>query len=142
MRKPFKIALAVVVIITAVFAYFWPTIQMELAGSAHYTEQDKKEYDYYTPDILKRIPRISDRYEFDFYNVAGPGSLVYSVTFYGTTETSKVGAYLTSLGYIKQNTCLIEGECWRGNDPAETVTVGVVPKINAVMVQVDNSPQF
>ncbi|MGB8664651.1 MAG: hypothetical protein WCD24_07795, partial [Serratia inhibens] len=84
MRKAFKIALGVVVVIMAAFAYLWPTIRMELAGSAHYTEQNKKEYDYYTPDILKNIPRISDRYEFDFYNVAGPGSLVYSVTFYGT----------------------------------------------------------
>ncbi|MFE8118865.1 hypothetical protein [Brenneria goodwinii] len=142
MRTPLKVVLVIVIAIAGVSAYFWPTIQMELAGSAHYTEQDQNEYEYYTPDILKKIPRISDRYEFDFYNVAGPGSLVYSVTFYNTKDTGRVSAYLTSLGYMKQDTCSVEGDCWSGGDPAETVTVSAVPKINAVMVQVDNSPQF
>lgn len=142
MRTPFKVALSIVGIIAAIFAYSWPTIKMELAGSAHYTEQNKREYNFYTPDILKKMPRISDRYEFDFYNVTGPGSLVYSVTFYNTNDISKVNAYLVSLGYIKQDSCSVEGECWNGNDSTETVTVSAVSKINAVMVQVDNSPQF
>lgn len=142
MRKPLKITLTVIIFIAGVFVYLWPTIRMELAGSAHYTEQDNREYEFYTPDILKKIPRISDRYEFDFFNVAGPGSLVYSVTFHNTNDIDKISAYLTSQGYTKQVTCSVEGDCWKGNDPAETVTVSAVPKINVVMVQLDNSPQL
>ena len=142
MRKLFKITLAFIIVVAAIFAYFWPVIKMELAGSAHYTEENKKEYEHYTPDILKKIPRISAHYEFDFYNVAGPGSLIYSVIFYGTTDTSKINAYLISRHYVKQDNCSVEGECWRESDPGETITVSVVPKINAVTVQVDNSPQF
>jgi len=142
MKSSLKATLFIIVVIAGVFFYCWPTIKKELAGSAHYTEQDKREYEFYTPGILKKIPRISERYEFDFYNVAGPGSLVYSVTFYNTIDASRVNAYLASLGYIKQNFCSVEGYCWKGSDPAETVTVSSVSKINVVMVQVDNSPQF
>ncbi|RRZ88561.1 hypothetical protein [Erwinia sp. 198] len=142
MRRPHTIILTIIAIIAGVFAYWLPAIRMELAGSAHYLEQDSREYKFYTPDLLKKIPRISDRYEFDFYNVAGPGSLIYSVTFYNTNDTDKVSAYLVSKGYIRQETCSVEGECWKGNNPAETVTVSAVPKTNVVMVQIDNSPQF
>ncbi|AHG20082.1 hypothetical protein Z042_10915 [Chania multitudinisentens RB-25] len=142
MKNPLKVVLTIIVVIAGVLTYFWPMVQMQLAGSAHYTEQDKNEYEYYTPDLLKKMPRISERYEFDFYNVAGPGSLVYSVTFYNTKDTGRVSTYLTSLGYMKQGTCSVEGDCWSGKDPTETVIVSAVPKINAVMVQVDNSPQF
>lgn len=142
MKNPLKITLCALGVIVGVFVYFWPTIKMELADSAHYTEKDKREYEYYTPDILKKMPKISEKYEFDFYNVAGPGSLVYSITFYNTNDTDRINTYLTSHGYIKQNTCSVEGICWSSSDPTETITVSTVAKMNAVMVQVDRSPQF
>ncbi|MFC0141415.1 hypothetical protein ACFFJN_15690 [Erwinia mallotivora] len=142
MRGPVKTTLVATLLITVALAYFWPWIKMELAGSAHYTERDKREYAFYTPTILKNMPRISELYEFDFYNVSGPGALVYSVTFYNTNYTSRVSSYLADHGYIKQASCVVEGDCWRGSDPVQMVTVSAVSKINVVMIQVDNSPQF
>ncbi len=142
MKKTHKIMPGTLVVLVGIFASFWPTIQMELANSAHYTEKEKRQYEYYTPEILKKMPRISERYEFDFYNVAGPGSLVYSITFHNTLDTVRISTYLASLGYVKQNTCPVEGECWSSSDPAESITVSSVTKMNAVMVQVDRSPQF
>ncbi|BFO10846.1 hypothetical protein GGER_33560 [Serratia rubidaea] len=59
MKKSSKIVGIVAVLIVAGLLYSWPLIQMEFAGSAHYTEQDKREYAFYTPDILKKMPRIS-----------------------------------------------------------------------------------
>ncbi|MDF7660352.1 hypothetical protein PUG81_15375 [Erwiniaceae bacterium L1_54_6] len=141
MRKPVKIALAVVAIsvasIATVFAYYWPIIKMEFEGSAHYTQQDKKLYEHFTPEILKKIPRISSSYEFAFYNNDGPGTLGYTVTFHNTTDTGQISAYLTSLGYIKQDNCSVVGACWKGNDPREKVSFAAIPKLNEVLVTVE-----
>ncbi|WP_416412948.1 hypothetical protein [Pantoea sp. App145] len=140
MNKPFKIATSIIVIIVAVlagvFAYYWPITKLEFEGSAHYTEQNKRLYEHFTPDILKNMPRISDNYQFAFQNISGPAALIYEVRFNGTTDTSKISAYLESLGYIKQSSCSIEGECWRGNIPEEEVAVGAVEKTNVVIVSV------
>ncbi|QGY28435.1 hypothetical protein [Pantoea cypripedii] len=142
MRKSFKIALVIALVITATFAWFWPVMQMSLAGSAHYTEQDKREYEFYTPDILKKMPRISGRYEFAFYNVAGPESQGHTVTFHDTTDTSQISAYLTSLGYVKHDHCSVSGACWRGSDPQERVSFSNFPQLNEVLVTVAYSPNF
>lgn len=141
MRSKVKVALFIVVVIVGLFVCIWPTVEMELAGSAHYTEQDKKEYEYYTPDILKQIPRISGTYFFDFYKIDEQGARVYSVTFYNTQDTNKINARLTSLGYARQDNCSVEGDCWIASDPTERVTVSAVPEINAVIVKMDNTPQ-
>ncbi|MEN3753799.1 hypothetical protein ABC733_17605 [Mangrovibacter sp. SLW1] len=83
-------------------AYTIPYIKMEFVGSAHYTEQDQREYKFYTPDILKRMPRISDHYDFDFSNITGPANQVNAIKFYGTDDTSIINSYLASLDYKKQ----------------------------------------
>lgn len=79
-----------------------------LPGSAHYTEQDKREYDFYTPELLKKMPRISPKYEFDFANITGPATHIYTIKFYGTEDTSKINAYLESQGYKPQGNCNID----------------------------------
>lgn len=107
---------------------------MEFSGSAHYTEQDKREYRFYTPDILKNIPHISPQY--DFANITGPASHVYAIRFYNTNDVSKIDAYLNKMGYRKQETCHIEAVCWRGDDPQEVVTVSKREKPEALLVSV------
>ena len=74
MRKSFKVLGSVSIVAAAALTYAWPYIVMEFAGSAHYTEQDKREYEFYTPVLLKKMPRISSRYDFDFANITGPAS--------------------------------------------------------------------
>ncbi|WP_435947088.1 hypothetical protein [Dryocola sp. BD586] len=124
------------VLLAAVLICAWPYIEMEFAGSASYTEQDKREYNFYTPDILKNMPRISNRYDFDFANITGPAAQVYAVKFYGIEETSKIDGYLTSMGYQRQGTCNIDNVCWQGTDPAETVMVRALKSEKGVAVQV------
>ncbi|MEB6335259.1 hypothetical protein [Serratia rhizosphaerae] len=136
MKKSSKIVGIVAVLIVAGLLYSWPLIQMEFAGSAHYTEQDKREYAFYTPDILKKMPRISPRYDFDFANITGPSTHVYAVNFYATEDTSKIDNYLKSIGYQRQDNCNIDNECWKGKDPVETVMVMKLKSEKGVVVQV------
>ena len=109
---------------------------MEFAGSAQYTEQDEGEYEFYTPDILKNMPRIAPRYEFNFANVTGPATHVYAVTFYEAEDTSKIEDYLSSSGYVRQGDCNIDNVCWRGSDPSETIMVRHLKSEKGVIVQV------
>lgn len=146
MKRPFKIATSIIAILvavlTGVIAYYWPIIEPGFDGSAHYTEQETRLYEHFTPDILKKMPRISDRYEFAFYNVSGPESQGYTVTFHDTTDTSKISAYLASLGYSKHNDCVVSGDCWRGKNPEVTVTVGTIAQNKNVLVSVVYTHQY
>jgi hypothetical protein len=56
MRKSFKVVGSVIIVAAAALTYVWPYIVMEFAGNAHYTEQDKRKYEFYTPDLLKKMP--------------------------------------------------------------------------------------
>jgi len=136
MRKSLKVLVIIIVVITAVLTYAWPYIEMEFTGSAHYTEQDKREYNFYTPDILKKIPRISPRYDFDFANITGPATHVYAVKFYDTEDIRRINTYLASTGYIRQDECDAESVCWRGTDPQEIIYVGMLRGEKTVIVQV------
>nr|WP_240350261.1 hypothetical protein [Pectobacterium brasiliense] len=94
----------------------------------------------HTPDILKNMPRITARYDFNFSNVTGPEAKVWTVNFYGTEDTSKVHTYLTSMGYKKQDRCDVEAECWRAAGTYDVVTVATFDTDKSVMVQVYSSP--
>jgi hypothetical protein len=54
MRNSFRVLIATLAVIAAALVWLWPYVQMEFAGSAHYTEQDKREYDFYTPRYTKK----------------------------------------------------------------------------------------
>ncbi|MHA1163741.1 hypothetical protein [Enterobacter ludwigii] len=135
MRKSFKILTLAVVIVAAALIWSWPYITMEFAGSAHYSEQDTRQYEFYTPDILKKMPRITPRYDFDFANITGPASHVYAVKFYGTMETKEIENYLKLSGY-SQNKCDSGDICWRSSDPQESVYVETLKGENTVIIQV------
>lgn len=135
MRKSIKVFAGAIIVIAAALSCAWPWVKMEFAGSAHYTEQDRREYDFYTPDILKKMPRISPQYSFDFANITGPASHVYAVKFYDTKDTDKIEDYLASTGY-RQVKCDFDSVCWRSTDPQESVYVGVLNSEETVIVQV------
>ena len=135
--KHMKQAVIIVLMVIAICSsYFWPNIKMRLAGNAQYTEFDKAKYDYYTPKVLKKMPRISQVYDFNYTNISGPKADVWSVTFYNTKDTWKISEYLSMAGYEKQEKCDIEAECWclRGSD--EVLTVVNMNSSNAVRVDI------
>ncbi|MGB8667335.1 MAG: hypothetical protein WCD24_21690 [Serratia inhibens] len=136
MRKSAKVISAAIILGAAALVYAWPYIQMEFAGSANYTEQDQREYNFYTPEVLRDMPRISKRYDFDFANITGPAKHVNVVKFYGVTEVGEVEKYLISKKYVKQDSCDINATCWTGSDPLETIYVGTLTGENTVIVQV------
>lgn len=116
MRSAVKCRYGILIAIVVVFVVAWPYIKMEFAESAHYAEQDRREYAFYTPDILKKMPRISPDYDFDFANIAGPATLAHAINFYGTEDWHRVAAYLTANNYVRQESCNIENVCWRGEE--------------------------
>uniref|UniRef100_UPI000CFC9CC4 hypothetical protein n=2 Tax=Cronobacter TaxID=413496 RepID=UPI000CFC9CC4 len=100
---------------------------------------DKREYDYYTPDLLKEMPRISEKYTFQYMNISGPQAFVYGITFEGAKDTSKVRDYLSSAGYRPQEKCDVEAECWKAGFTKDIVTVSKVSTPDTVMVQIYRS---
>jgi len=136
MRKSYKVLGSVIMIAVVAMIYVWPYMAMEFAGSAHYTEQDKREYEFYTPDLLKKMPRISPRYDFDFANITGPASHVYAVRYFGADDSRQIENYLNTMGYQKQESCDIEAVCWRSADPQEIVTVSTLDSPKALLVSV------
>lgn len=134
MKKVIVMSIVCISGITAITV--WPYMKMEFASSAHYTEQDKREYEYYTPELLKEIPRISKDYEFSYSNISGPQAFVYSVQFNGTTNTSQIHDYLVSKGYVSQNTCDTAAECWRSPHSKDVVSFYGLEKLNLVSVEI------
>ncbi|MDM3323238.1 hypothetical protein OGV38_08985 [Citrobacter sp. Cb080] len=104
-----KQAVIIVLMVIAICSsYFWPNIKMRLAGNAQYTEFDKAKYDYYTPQVLKKMPRISQVYDFNYTNISGPKADVWSVTFHDTRDTGRISKYLSMAGYEKQVKCDVD----------------------------------
>ncbi|KOC90817.1 hypothetical protein [Winslowiella iniecta] len=124
MTKSLKIMLAALVICVMGIFYGLQYLSMEFADGADYTEQDKWEYDYYTPALLKNLPRVSNVYSFHYRNVSGPNpALIYQASFSGTTDISKIDTYLEKNGYKKTGMCNTNGDCWIGKDQNTTVSV-------------------
>jgi len=136
MRRSFKVFGGVVIAMSVMLTYAWPYIEMSFADSAHYTEKDKREYDFYTPDLLKKMPRISDRYDFDYVNITGPAAMVNAIKFYGIKNSGKIDSYLISQGYQKQKTCQVEAVCWQGKDPQEEIIIATLSNPDVVSVAI------
>ena len=114
----------------------WPYIQMDFASSAHYTELDNREYEYFTPDLLKEMPRISKNYAFSYSNISGPQAFIYSIQFNDTTDTREIREYLISKGYEQQKQCQTEAECWRSKRNKDIVSFYSLPELDLVEVEI------
>ncbi|WP_345830521.1 hypothetical protein AAGR08_20185 (plasmid) [Pantoea sp. BRR-3P] len=136
MEKALKPLIVTAIFVSGLVAYFIPYIKMEFSGSAHYTEQNKREYNFYTPAILKTMPRITSEYDFDFANITGPASQVYAIRFYHTNDPSEINKYLQKNGFIQQKECHIQAVCWQRGNASETVTISTLDKPIALLVSV------
>ncbi len=126
MKKSLKVMLVVLVVCITGLFYGLQYFKMEFTDSADYTEKDKREYDFYTPKLLKNMPRVSNTYSFHYSNVSGPNpALIYKASFSGTTDTSKIDTYLEKNGYKKSGGCNTSGTCWIDKDPNITVSVEI-----------------
>ncbi|KAA8994552.1 hypothetical protein FJU30_26180 [Affinibrenneria salicis] len=131
-----KITLIILVVCVIGLFYGLQYLKMEFADGADYTQQDKREYDYYTPELLKNMPRVSNVYRFHYSNVSGPNpALVYQASFYGTTDIRKIDTYLEKNGYKKTGVCNTNGDCWIGKDPNITVFVGIEENPGTIRVE-------
>ncbi|WP_342755503.1 hypothetical protein AAGQ96_10685 [Pantoea sp. MBD-2R] len=135
MKTSLKIMLVMLVVCIIGLFYGLQYFMMEFADGADYTEQDKREYDFYTPELLKNMPRVSNTYSFHYSNVSGPNpALIYRADFSGTTDTSRINTYLAQNGFKKGGVCNISGDCWTGKDPNITVSVGVEENLSAIRI--------
>lgn len=136
MKKSVKIMLAVLVVCVISLLYGLQYLRMEFSDGADYTEQDKREYNFYTPELLKNMPRVSNAYRFHYSNVSGPNpALIYQAIFSGTTDPTQIDSYLEKNGYKKIGTCNRNEDCWIGKDSNITVSVGVDENPNAIRVE-------
>lgn len=138
MRKAIVALVGMVVIVCVILG--WPYVKMEFASSAHYTEQDKREYEYYTPEILKRIPRVSDNYSFDFSKGPGRDEFVFTVHFYNASDSSAIISYLRSAGYELQEKCDVAAECWRSAKNNDVISVAHFTSPKEIFIQVYRNP--
>ena len=114
----------------------WPYIRMEFADSAYYTRQNHREYEYYTPELLKKMPEVSENYKFEFGRITGTEANVFTVKFYGVSDTRSIRDYLKSEGYEPQASCDVEAQCWKSRATHDEVTVGNLHSQTGVFVQV------
>lgn len=139
--KKILIGLAIAVLVSIiVLAIAWPYVKMEFASYAQYTEQDTREYEYLTPDLLKNMPRITKDYRFEYGNVTGPEAHVFTVHIYGTTDSSTIRDYLRVQGYESQKVCDVEAECWRSHKNSNVVTIAKFVSPEEVFIQLSQSP--
>lgn len=136
MKKPLKITLAVLIVCVTGLFYGLQYLSMEFSDGANYTEKDKREYNFYTPKLLKNMPRVSSVYSFHYSNVSGPNpALIHQVIFFGTTDLSKINAYLEKNGFKKTEMCNKNRDCWVDQDPNITVSVGFVESPVAILIE-------
>lgn len=140
MRKFITFSAAVLMLSGVTLTFAWPYFKMGFASSAHYTEQDKREYQYYTPELLKKMPRISDNYEFSYSNISGPQAYVFSIHFQGSSDSIKIQNYLKVEGYELQKTCNVEAECWRSYKNNDVISIAKLSSPNEVFVDLYRSP--
>lgn len=136
MSKRIIAKIGVVFIAGIILAAIWIFCKLFFAGSAYYTERDWIKYEFYTPDLLKEMPRLSSKYKFDFVNITGPDAHVFTVHFYDVTDSSEIRNYLKSKGYEAQVSCDVEAECWKHHHGDDVITIAIFQSPKEVFVQI------
>ncbi|NIF20720.1 hypothetical protein F3J40_03700 [Pantoea sp. Acro-835] len=133
------VLLTIVGLIGIILIWNWKQLEMGFATSADYHEQDAKEYNYYTPDLLKRMPRISNNYKFEYHYVDAQEFYVYSLAFGDTTDTRKIREFLLAEGYSPQPSCPTEAECLASPRNKDEVSFYSSSHLNMVKINIVRS---
>ena len=140
MKTRYKLFLIASTLLAAGLIGIWPYATMNFAESARYTEKDKRAYAFYTPEILKNLPRITNDYTFRYTNIAGPGERIYELQFQGSTDKSQIEAYLEKQGYKKSALCDIQATCWTSAAPEVSLSVATFKDPATLIVSVVVKP--
>ncbi|WP_241617086.1 hypothetical protein [Rosenbergiella epipactidis] len=140
MSKAVRVFMVISLITFGVMYFYWPYLKMVFATSAYYTEKDKAEYVFYTPDLFKKMPRIAYNYTYEYGSVSGPEATVFTVRYHGVVDTTKIEEYLTSSGYRREPTCDVQADCWRSQKTSDIVTVIRYHDPDSVVLQIYRSP--
>lgn len=136
MKRFLKSTLAILMVCVIGLFYGLQYLKMEFADGADYSEMDKREYDFYTPELLKNMPRVSKTYNFHYSNLSGPNAaLIYQANFFGITDTRQIDIYLEKNGFKKGGTCNTSENCWISKDPNLTVSVEVEESPDTIRVK-------
>lgn len=131
-----KAALLFIIALVITFAFLWRSyFELELASSAYYSQNDKREYEYYTPELFKMMPRISSTYSFQYISNHDARKRLYGIRFDGTSETEKLKSWLQLAGYKPQATCDTSAECWRKEDSDNVVSLYSSANPDYVVIQ-------
>ncbi|QDY41656.1 hypothetical protein [Candidatus Pantoea soli] len=135
MKTSLRITLSILITCALGLAWGLHFLRMELADGADYTEQDTQQYEFYTPDLLKKMPRITESYRFHYSNVSGPNpARIFQLRFTGVTDNAPIKTYIERNGYKKSEACSFAGDCWAGQDPDIRVTVEVREKPRSLLI--------
>lgn len=135
MKNPQKFVLIAGVILIIGMTYGFHYLKMVFAEGAEYSESDKKDYDFYTPELLKNMPRITNDFRFNYNNESGPNpALIHQVRFFGTNDTSEIDNYLERNGFKKGGLCDFRGECWSNKNSNVNLSVEVEGNSSTVIV--------
>ncbi|PKH21736.1 hypothetical protein CIG19_14410 [Enterobacterales bacterium CwR94] len=133
------ILLAVVCLVIATLGWSWPYLKLEFASSAYYSQSNLREYEYYTPKLLKQMPRISPEYSFQYISNHDSKRTLHGIHFAGTTDTGKIKSYLKSEGYQQQMKCDTAAECWGKEGSREVVSLYALTSPEHVVVQITSA---
>lgn len=141
MKKKIISTVIIMLMASGILYAAWEFVKMNFATSVHYTEQDRIKYLYYTPELLKKFPRVSDDYSFSFANIMGPSILIYSIQFNNTTDLTPVRAFLQTEGYKPAESCITESECWISSSGNTEVSFYSSSKLNFIEIDLEEIKQ-
>lgn len=134
MSKYIIVRISTLFIIGIIITAVWIFLKMLFIESINYTERDWLAYHFYTPELFKKIPRVSGNYEFTFNNITEADDHLFTMRYYGVTDVSVIRNYLKSEGYVPQKFCDIEAECWKKKDYIDMITVATHHSEKEVLV--------
>ncbi|HCM9255017.1 TPA: hypothetical protein QIB60_000906 [Enterobacter cloacae subsp. dissolvens] len=128
LRNTIYIILALIIGITVFAVSFSPAP----GEGKSYRESDTISYSWFTSDLIKHVPRISQAYEFEYRSQDGASPEMNSVTFYHTRDAEKLRNYLKEKGFTYETTDSF-GEQWTHYDSG-LVTSLVIDKSQQIVI--------
>ncbi|MEQ9844257.1 hypothetical protein [Pectobacterium brasiliense] len=116
MKKSLKwILIALVLYAIGIFSLeSW--LDKRISENPAYEKNDTVVYQYFTDKDIADVPKISERYYFEYHIGDGYASM-NEIIFRGASDLAPLRDYLKKLGYEKEVKCFGDSEVWK--KPAE-----------------------
>ncbi|WP_312142503.1 hypothetical protein [Pantoea septica] len=120
LRNTIYIILAVIIGVTVFAVSFSPAP----GEGKSYRESDSISYSWFTSDLIKHAPRISETYDFEYRAQDGASPEMNSVTFHNTNDAEKIRSYLKEKGFVYETTDSF-GEQWTHYDSGLVMSLAI-----------------